>query len=52
MQQINLQQREHLARGLQAAAIGQLAYFGYRMITQGRGWLFIGSLVAYALIEG
>jgi hypothetical protein len=27
------QQREHLTRGLQATAIGQLAYFGYRMIT-------------------
>ncbi len=48
---LNLRQREHLARGLQAAALGQLAYFGYRMITQGRVWLFLGSLVLYAAIE-
>ena len=48
---LNQRQREHLTRGLQATAIGQLAYFGYRMITQGKIWLFVVSLFLYAAIE-
>jgi hypothetical protein len=48
---LNQRQHDHLARGLQAIAIGQLAYYGYRMFTEGRlGW-FIGSLIVYVAIE-
>jgi len=48
---LNQRQHEHLAPGLQAVAIGQLAYYGYRMFTEGKlGW-FIGSLVVYVVIE-
>ncbi len=48
---LNQRQREHIARGLQAIAIGQLAYFGYHMITAGKfGWL-VSSLVLYVVIE-
>jgi len=48
---LNLRQREHLTRGLQAGAIGQLAYFGYRMITQGKIGLFVTLLLLYAAVE-
>jgi hypothetical protein len=48
---LNQRQHDHLARGLQVIAIGQLAYYGYRMFTEGRlGW-FIGSLIVYVVIE-
>ena len=48
---LNQRQREHIARGLQAVAIGQLAYYGYRVITQGRFLLFVLSLMVYFGIE-
>jgi hypothetical protein len=48
---LNSDQRKHLASGLQAIAVGQLAYFGYRTVTRGEiGW-FLVSLVVYAVIE-
>ena len=47
----NLEQRKHLAHGLQTVALGQFAFFGYHAIqVREFGWVAI-SVVIYITLE-
>lgn len=48
---MNRPQRDHLAKGLQTLALGQLAFFGFAAVSA-RHWLWCGlSAACYAGVE-
>lgn len=49
---MNSEQRRHLARSLQTAALGRLAFFGYRAIQAQQLSLVALTLAAYAILDG
>lgn len=48
---MNSEQRKHLARSIQAIALGQLVFFGYKAFEARRFALEAISLIAYAIVD-